>query len=194
MSLTTLKDDLLKEFREERTMINKQMELLDPLATSLRKPAAVRLIGSTTLLLTEFFCYLLSLGGIAFMAFMHTIYPFKALGELLNSSTPANSAGPSNLYNIILAEYGFVALCVLLVFILGRMARVIRHKNAILHLAGKDIKTIVGQHLERKAAIDTIEQRHLLGMSGIISHASLPGASVNEVLNPGYGDEDDDRE
>ena len=32
----------------------------------------------------------------------------------------------------------------------------------MLDLAGKNIKDLVGQHLNRKAAIDAIEQRHFL--------------------------------
>ena len=82
MSLTTLKDDLLQEFREERTMINEQLELLDPLASSLRKPAAQRLLSSGTLIITEISCYIVSLGGVAFIALMHKIEPFNILKEL----------------------------------------------------------------------------------------------------------------
>lgn len=163
MSLTTLKDDLLQEFREERIMINEQMELLDPLATSLRKPAAQRLLSSGTLIIAEISCYLISLGGLAFTGVMHLIYPFTALNEMLYDTTIRNKVGVHSLSYLILAVYGFSLLGVALMFVIGRMAREMRLKNDILHHAGKDIKTIVGQHLERKAALDTIEQRHLLG-------------------------------
>jgi len=187
MSLTTLKDDLLKEFREERLMINDQIELLDPLATSLRRPAAQRLLSSSTLILTEFSCYILSLGGVAFIALMHKIYPFKALSEIFYNSSFRNTVGATNMLYLILAVYGLAAIGVIFLFVIGRMAREIRLKNDILNMAGKDIKTIVGQHLERKAALDTIEQRHLLGMSGVSPTMTLK-SSVNEVMNPGYGD------
>ena len=187
MSLTTLKDDLLKEFREERLMINDQIELLDPLATSLRRPAAQRLLSSSTLILTEFSCYILSLGGVAFIALMHKIYPFNSLGELFYNSSVRNMVGATNMLYLILAVYGLASIGVIFLFIIGRMAREIRLKNDILNMAGKDIKTIVGQHLERKAALDTIEQRHLLGMSGVSPTMTIR-SSVNEVVNPGYGD------
>ncbi len=178
MSLTTLKDDLLKEFREERVMINEQIELLQPLATSLRKPAAQRLLSSSTLILTEFSCYIISLGGIAFISLMHKIYPFKFLSQIFYNAAYRNSVGSTNIF----------------IFIIGRMAREIRLKNDILNIAGKDIKTIVGQHLERKAALDTIEQRHLLGMSGVSQQmnpvqniSQTHSVNVNEVMNPGFG-------
>lgn len=188
MPLTTLKEDLLQEFREERIMINEQIELLDPLATSLRKPAAQRLLSSSTLVLTEFTCYIAALGGIAFMIFMHLIYPFNVLNQIFYNSQFRNTLGSENLMYMILAVYGIAAIGVLCIFVIGRMAREIRLKNDILNVAGKDIKTIVGQHLERKAALDTIEQRHMLGLSGISLPTPKPhtNAFVNEVANPGF--------
>src|SRR4051812_49210214 len=158
MSLTTLKDDLLQEFREERTMINEQLELLDPLAISLRKPAAQRLLSSGTLIITEFSCYIISLGGVAFIALMHKIFPFRVLSDIFYNPQFRNALGTPNLLYLVLGIYGIAAVSVLLIFVIGRMAREIRLKNDILNMAGKDIKTIVGQHLERKAALDTIEQ------------------------------------
>ena len=186
MPLTTLKEDLLQEFREERIMINEQIELLDPLATSLRKPAAQRLLSSGTLIVTELLCYALSLGGIAFIAYMHKIYPFTVFTDIFYNTQYKNSIGSNNLLYAALAVYGITALAVIFVFIIGRMARIIRLKNAILHMAGKDIKTIVGQHLERKATLDTIEQRHMLGLSGISLPAAKEPMSVNEIANPGF--------
>jgi uncharacterized membrane protein len=204
MSLTTLKDDLLQEFREERIMINEQVELLDPLATQLRKPAAQRLLSSSTLIISEFICYITSMGGVAFVAFMHKIYPFNQLGSLFYDASYRNKIGSMNMMYLILGIYGLAAIGVILVFIIGRMAREIRLKNEILSMAGKDIKTIVGQHLERKAALDTIEQRHALGASHIgigqpierqkeVPVPSTPfratgavRASINEIRNPGF--------
>jgi uncharacterized membrane protein len=186
MALTTLKDDLLQEFREERIMINEQIELLDPLATSLRKPAAIRLLSSGTLIITEISCYIISLGGVAFIAFMHLIYPFSIMGDIFYNSEVRNKTGDLNLLYFILAVYGITALGVLLIFVIGRMAREIRLKNDILHIAGKDIKTIIGQHLERKAAHETIEQRHMLGVSGISLPPAKQKSQINEVKNPAY--------
>jgi len=185
MSLTTLKDDLLHEFREERVMITEQLELLDPLATALRKPAAQRLLSGGTLAIAEFSCYVISLGGVAFLAFMHLIYPFSILGNIFYNSELRNKIGAPNLTFLIIAIYALAAVGVAMVFILGRMAREIRLKNDILHLAAKDIKTITGQHLERKAAFETIEQRHMLGTSGI-NHVVKQQAQVTHIVSAGY--------
>ncbi len=200
MALTTLKDDLLHEFREERIMINEQIELLDPLATSLRKPAAQRLLSSGTLIISEISCYIVSLGGIAFIAFMHKIYPFMLLEDMYYDPEYRTRIGGSNMLLLILGIYGLAAIGVVLIFIIGRMAREVRMKNDILNHAGKDIKTIVGQHLERKAALDTIEQRHMLGLSGVShqppkeSTIETPTAAfrmsglgtINQIPNPGF--------
>lgn len=201
MSLATLKDDLLREFREERIMINEQIEILDPLATSLRKPAAQRLLSSSTLILTEFICYVVTLSGIAFISLLHKIYPFSLLSDVFYNSEIRNKIGAPNLLYLILGIYGIAAVAVILFFIVGRTAREIRMKNDILNIAGRDIKTIVGQHLERKAALETIEQRHLLGLSevgqpeknGTVEVPSTPfratgvNSPLNEIRNPGFG-------
>jgi len=185
MALTTLKDDLLTEFRDERVMINNQIELLDPLTAALRKPAALRLLSNTTLQLTEYICYLVSLGGLAFTVLMNQIYPFSLMRDIFYNVQVRSSVGAPNLVYFFAAVYGLVTLGVIFVFVIGRMAREIRLKNEILNVAGKELKGILGLVLERKAAVDTIEQRHMLGLSGI-SQTAKSTVPVEEVPNPGY--------
>jgi hypothetical protein len=188
MALTTLKDDLLQEFREECIMIREQMEMLDPLGTALRKPAAQRLISTSTLIITEILCYALFLGGVAFMVMMPQIYPFNVGNTIYHSQEIGNKLGSVNVNNFLLAGMGITGLAVILFLVIGRMARAIRLKNEILHSAGKDIKIILGMHLERMAAIDTIEQRHMLNVSGISMPAEKNKVKINDVANPGYNE------
>lgn len=191
MALTTLKDDLLQEFREECIMIREQMEMLDPLGTSLRKPAAQRLISTSTLIITEILCYVLFMGGIAFMVMMPQIYPFSVGSTIYHTAEISNKLGNPNVNNFLLAGYGITGLTVIMFLVLARMARTIRLKNEILNQAGKDIKVIIGMHLERVAAIDTLEQRHMLNVSGISLPADKKKVSVNEVSNPGYDESEE---
>src|ERR1700734_1656724 len=142
MTFTTLNDDLLKEFREERIMINDQIEFLDPLAISLRKPAAQRLLSNSTWLLTEYMCYLISIGGLACVACMHLIYPFSLLHDLFYSPQSRDNIGVPNLIYLMTAVYGIAVLAAIFMFIIGRMAREMRLKNEILNVAGKEIKGI----------------------------------------------------
>lgn len=186
MALTTLKDDLLAEFREERIMINDQLELLDPLATALRRPAAQRLLSSSTLFIAEFGCYIVSLGGLAFGVLMHKIYPFKLLSEMFYAPDVRARVGAPNLTMLIAGTYGLLTLGVAAIFVIGRMARELRLKNEILDHAGRDVKTMVGQHLERKAVLNAIEQRHMLGMSEVVQVTNSTKITVAGAVNPAY--------
>jgi len=182
MTSTRLQDDFLRDFKEQKKMIYEQVELLDPLGTSLRKPAAQRLIGKGALIFSEVICYLLAIGIIAFLFFIDKIYPFYILSELRFKSE-FRSLGWINIQAFIIAIYAAFGLIALLFYGLARSARAIRQKNDILSLAGKNIKEIVGQHLQRKAAIDTIEQRHFRELPN--EHLE-EGVQVNEIPNPGY--------
>ena len=197
MSLTNLKDDLLHEFREERRMINAQVEALDPLATSLRKPAAQRIISNSGLIALEILCYLVALGGIVFMIFMKKIYPFYILTDLTYTPEFRNSIGLVNVAYLNIAVYALVALQVVLFYVIGTTLRRVRLKNNILQMAGNNIKTVVEQILARKAAIEAIEQRHFIDITDVqINYtsgvdSSRPRQKVNEVLNPGFGVENE---
>lgn len=181
MSRTSLQDDLLYEFREEKKMINEQIQLLDPLVTTLRKPAAQRMLGSTVLILCELICYLLALASIAFIFFMNKIYPFYVLSDVLYNSKYREDIGMMNITYLNIGTYCLVGLIAFLFFIIGRTTRTIRLKNQIIHMAGKDIKLIAGEHLKRKAAINVIEQRHFMELPGLKSDID-----INDVPNPGY--------
>jgi len=181
MSLTRLQEDLLNDFREQKQVIIEQIELFDPLATSLRKPAAKRLVSKGILIVAEIFCYLLCLSFIAFTIFMNLLYPFTELMKVryIHDINDLQSLKGAELFSIAVhALAGFIAL---IMFIMARMTRRIRLKNNILNLAGKNMKVLVGQHLKRKAAIDAIEQRHFLDLPAYAGEYS-----VNTVPNPAY--------
>jgi hypothetical protein len=184
MTSTRLQDDLLRDFKDQKVMIYDQIELLDPLGTSLRKPAAQRLISKGAFIFAEILCYLLVLGTIALAIFMEQIYPFYVLSEI-RYKAEYQKLGWINIQAFSFTVYALLGLIALMFYILARAARAIRLKNTILQLAGNNIKQIVGQHLKRKAAIDAIEQRHFLELPN--THLD-EGVKVNEIPNPGYGD------
>ncbi|MEZ5015448.1 MAG: hypothetical protein R2800_00195 [Flavipsychrobacter sp.] len=184
MSSTRIQDDLLKEFNETKKMIYEQVELLDPLATSLRKPAAQRLINKGALAFTEIVLYLLFAGTILFAFFMNKIYPFYILTEM-KYKPEYRPLGIEKIEFLNITIYAVVGIIALLFYALARTVRHIRLKNNILNLAGKNIKHIVGQHLERKAVIDAIVQRHFLELPNTHLEEGVV-TSANEVANPGY--------
>lgn len=167
-------------------MIYDQVELLDPLATSLRKPAAQRLISKGALIFSEILCYLLAAGVIAFMFFIEKIYPFYILADIKHKSE-FRSLGILNIQAFSFAIYAIIAIVAILFYALARTSRAIRQKNTILNLAGKNIKIVIGQHLERKASIDTILQRHFDELPN--DHLEEEeGVAINDIPNPGYGE------
>ena len=178
MPVNKLQDDLLHEFRASKNMIINQIELFEPLAASLRKPAARRLVAKGLLVFAELLCWLLALGAIAFAVFLNKLYPFYILFQLRR--TEFKSLGANNILSLQWAVYGLIGLIALLIVMQARMLRRIRLKNDVLSLAGRDIKTLVGQHLSRKAAIDAIEQRHF-------DELPLPlKRDINDIPNPGF--------
>lgn len=189
MTSNRLQDDLLKDFKEQKRMIYDQVELLDPLATSLRKPAAQRLISKGALIFAEVLCYVLSLGAVALAIFLDKIYPYYVLSEIRYKSE-FRKLGWMNLEAFAFGIYGLIGLIALLFYLLARASRALRLKNTILNLAGKNIKIIVGQHLNRKASIDSIDQRHFLELPN--EHLE-EGVKVNKVANPGYDGETDEQ-
>lgn len=183
MTSTRLQDDLFKDFKEQKKMIYEQVELLDPLGTSLRKPAAQRLVSKGSLIFSEILCYLLAIGIITFLFFMDKIYPFYLLADL-RFKPEYRSMGWINIQALNFLIYAIIVVVAILFYGLARAARAIRLKNDILNLAGINIKEIVGQHLKRKAAIDAIEQRHFMELPN--EHLEEGVVNVNEVRNPGY--------
>jgi hypothetical protein len=178
MASTRLQDDLLHEFREQRRVVQNQIEDLNPLAVSLRKRVAVRLAGKGLLIFGEIICWGMFLGAIAVCVFLNKLIPFYLLFQLKRPQH-VESLGLQNVQMLQWGVYGLVGLCGLAFFFLARALGRIRQKNDILAMTGGRMKTLIGQLLQRKAAFDAIEQRHF-------SELPLQPVGVNDVPNPGY--------
>lgn len=186
MGFTSLQDDLLNDFKEQKRLIVEQIELFDPLATTLRKPAAQRLVSKGALIFAEVLCYLLALGAVAFAVFLNKLYPFYILSEI-RVKPEFESLGNTNMQLLQYSIYALIGIISLLFYFMARAMRHLRLKNDILHLAGKNIKELVGQHLRRKASIDAIEQRHFIELPEFSTYRTP--VKVNEVPNPGFDEE-----
>jgi hypothetical protein len=179
-----LQDDLLKEFREEKELIDRQLALLDPLAVSLRKPIAARLLNSFVLLVLEGLCWLAMSATITFCVVRDKIYPFHILARLRVKGGALGFA-PSEIDALYYVIVVVAVLICLLLFIIARNLSKLRRKNAILQLAGVQIKSLVGEQLERKAAIEAIDQRHFGILSPMPMSESQPLKSTS-IPNPGF--------
>jgi hypothetical protein len=180
MVTSRLQDDLIQEFRAEQRLINSQLSRFDPLATSLRQPAAQRLIGAGLLVILEVLCYAGAL-GIAFLSFLHrSIYPLYLLDRFRRPEYES-LIGATNITNLQFLVYGLMTGIFVLLFWLARGFRRIRLKNAILSRTGVVVRDFVGELLQRKAALDAIEQRHF----DQLPHTT-DNSSVTSVSNPAY--------
>jgi hypothetical protein len=166
MAITKLQEDLLQDFREQKAVIYSQLELFEPLAGNLRQPAAQRLLGKGTLIIMEIICYALCGGMIALAVLMNKVYPFSVWdyihykGQL--PDVPEGNPSLGDMQNFTIALHALLGLAGVLFFIIARNISGIRRKNDIIHNVSKDLKTLVGQHLKRKASIKMIEERHFL--------------------------------
>lgn len=181
MTLNRLHDDLLNDFRKQKEIINQQIELFDPLATSLRRPAAQRLMSKGGLVVAETGCYLLGAGALAFMVVMNLVFPFTLLSKVRYITDIRNGLSYTDAEYFSIAVHAMAGFIGLLFYITARIIRRVRLKNDILDLAGRNIKTLVGQHLNRRASMDAIAQRHFLE-----NPEPLPQSNVVSIPNPGY--------
>ena len=182
MESTRLQDDLLHEFRQERELISAQLELLDPLAVSLRKPVAARIWSSLVLLLLEGFSWIGIAATIAFCIIKDKIYPFYILSRL-RIKGPSLGFSDRDMNNLYWSIVVFSAIICVLLFVVARNLARLRKKNAILQVAAASIKTVVGEQLKRKAAIEAIDQRHF----GILEPLPLPVTEIKSTTVPNPG-------
>ena len=183
MALTRLQEDLLQELGEQKKTIQKQLEIFEPLAGQLRKPAAHRLFSKGTLVILEIICYVLAAGAVAVAILADKIYPLSVWGDVRHNTVYVEELGMVNVQSYTIALYSILGLLAILFVIVARTLNSIRRKNDIINAVGKDIKILVGQHLERKASIHAIESRHFMDTK-VADEAGRQ--NVTNIPNPGY--------
>ncbi len=169
-----LQDDLINDFQEQKKIIREQIALIDPLAASLRKPAAKRLFHAGFLVFMEIIAWLLCLGCIAVIVFQNKLYPLYFLSQMLHDTALSGTYKLYDLQMLNWAVKGLLLLAALLFVIIARMLAQIRKKNGVLHLAGKNMKVLVEQLLKRKAVMESLEQRHPISMPSDSDTIVLP--------------------
>jgi hypothetical protein len=182
MKPLSIQEDLIRDFQEQKKTINEQVKLIDPLATSLRKPAAKRLFHAGFLVFLEILAWLLFLGTIAFVLFMDKLYPFYYLNQIQNDSQLSTNYKTSDLNLLSLSVRGMALVAAVLMAVIARMLSRIRQKNSVLHLAGKNMKLLIEQLLKRKATMEALEQRHMLEMPSSDDAVVMPQKPHNDIL------------
>ncbi len=162
------------------------IDRFDPLAISLRRPAATRLLSAGGSLALEALCYLGVLACIAAAVFSKTIYPSLLLSRFERSEY-SNIIGPQNVQNLRWLYLGMLALIALLFLLLARSLRQVRIKNSILARTGTSVRSLVEDLLRRRAAIAAFEQRHGSELEWLARGVPAPRTDqVNTAPNPGF--------
>ena len=186
MATQTLQSDLLHEFHENRRMLDDQIAALDPLGVQLRRPGVARVANATGLVALELLCYAGCLGAILCVVFMNQLYPLYLATHLRDAAVAAPAISHAQAEHLVWLIIGLLIGVGLLLLILGRYIRRLRLKNAVLSVAGRDVKAIVGQQLQRRAALNALAQRHHLDPIGSLSDSPNNSRDINDIANPAY--------
>ena len=162
MVSNNLKEDLIRDFLEQKKSINEQLQLIDPMAASLRKPAAKRLFHNGLIILFEILAWLLFVGCIALIFLIDRVAPFYIMSRIMHDTNIKATYNIDDLHLLDWSIKGLVAIIGILFLIIARMLTSIRMKNTVLNIAGKNMKSLAEQMLHRKAIIDSFEQRYEL--------------------------------
>jgi hypothetical protein len=159
MKPLTLQEELIKDFQEQKKSIAEQLEIINPMATSLRKPAAQRILNSSLIVAMEVLVWLLVLGVVAFVIFIDKLFPFYLMDQLVYDAEALGKYKQTDLKSLYWGIKGLAIIISVLLIVIGRMLSKIRIKNSILNLTGKSMKQWAEQLLKRKANMETLNQR-----------------------------------
>ena len=180
----SLPADIAQDLDRQSELLNEQLGILDPLAENLRRPAASHLASATFIILGEIFCWTAIGGVVALAFFLKNLYPTDLL-FVLNRSEYQQQLGAQNVMHLRWFVYGLLIVIAFLFYFLSRGLRAVRRKNSILRTSGRDIRTLVGQHLTRRAHVESLHQKYFHQIPAK-EEIFTPVPKVNEVLNPGY--------
>src|SRR5690606_6524839 len=99
MTEPSLLEHLIKDFQEQKEILHKQIESVDPLAASIRQPIATRLFHSGFLIMLEIFAWILVLATVAFVLFMDKLAPFYYLNQIAHDTQIIDTYKQKDLIN-----------------------------------------------------------------------------------------------
>lgn len=183
MSTSRLHEDLLKDLIEEKKSIKEQIDLVDPLASSIHRPAYKRYIQSGFSVFLEIILWIIALGLIVFAFFYNKVFPFEKLKKIFDIGI--NNEWIGNGKNVTIQDtnaiswtiQALIIITAILLIIISRMLSNVRHKNNLLHLSAKNMKQLVELQLRRRAAIETLEQRYAAELPTTHESIELPPAN-----------------
>lgn len=172
--------DLTFDLQEQKQILKDQFSVIDPLATALSKNVAQRVLNTSLLVILEIISYLMFLMGIAFFFLMDKFYPYYMLSKITNNVNVISSFSETDIANFTIGIKALAIVIGLLFLIIASMLSKARKKNALLTKVGKELKTLAGQNLTRRSAIETLEQKHIMILP---SQIEVDGVVIKEHPN-----------
>ncbi len=176
MTNSRLHEDLIKDFQDQKRSIKAQIDLIDPLASTLHKPAYRRFLNSGLSVFLEILLWIAAAGLILYAIFYARLPPFYMLKRLITLGMNQSDFTDLELNSLAWSVQGLIILIAVLLVIISRMLARIRAKNAMLHLSAKNMKQLVEAQLKRKSAIESIEQRYIAELPTDQESVELPPA------------------
>jgi len=152
--------DLIKDFQSQKQALKTQMELVDPMAAAMHKPAAHRFIQAGFLLFLELFMWVLVVACFAVLVFGDKLYPFYYLSQIVHDNGLYSRYPQQDLSTLSWTIKGIIVFSGLLCFWIGRMLAKIRHKNHYISLSGKNLKLLMEQYFRRRTEIENLENKY----------------------------------
>lgn len=174
MAEPRLQDDLLQAFREERTLIDSQITLIEPLSQSLSKPAILRWAGRGAGFMLEILCWLLCLACVAGCFFLKNIFPFYVLFEL-NRTQYLESLGRQPIQMLQWSVYALIIVIGILFAIIARTIATVHRRNDLLHQAAIRLQKVLDQNKKRKATLEELDRKHF-GAADNVSQTAAPSS------------------
>jgi len=137
---------------EEIQFLRSEMDRWNELVRKIRVPMAMRMMSQGGWLLLETCLYLLSLAFFALAWFSPKIYPFYLLEEFLTAREYL-PLGRTTAEDLQLAQILLFILIGLILFLLARMVRLVRAKNAQIHHLAQEARELSLRIQKRLAQI-----------------------------------------
>lgn len=176
MPTSRLHEDLLKDLAEQKQSLKEQINLIDPLASSIHRPAFKRYIQSGFSVFIEIILWIIALGLVVYAIFYNRLPPFYNLKKIFLIAKNNNAVSDYENNVISWSIQGLIIIIAILLVIISRMMAKMREKNNILQLSAKNMKQLVELQLRRRASLETLEQRYEAELPTTHESIELPPA------------------
>lgn len=157
---TELIKALIHDFQEQKSTIKRQIDLMDPIAESIKEPARKRFFNKSLLMMGEFIMYILAIAFFASTILFDKIPFINTWDQLISLGEVKDYFVMNELLWYEVFIRGLLFSLALFTLWVARMLARFRKKNELLQLAGVQMNQAVEELLKRRIAIEDIENKY----------------------------------